>query len=177
MSFYQSDLRHIADLIEGGLLLDGFASNALCDVSARNERGERLDNGDDPNAVAWDLRSHIERLIKSPVERLGVMAELWVSAPDALIDRLRETVEPPIDVDRAMRFAWQVVDGCELDADVYDEDWESGDNAGVGSQSALAATLCEGVQRAGAGLAPADVIVGWLRKTANAQFNTRAIAV
>lgn len=177
MSFYQSDLRHIADLIEGGLSLDGSASLTLCDVSARDERGEQLDDGDDPDAVAWDLRSHIERLIKSPVERLGVMAELWVSAPDALIDRLRDAVEPSIDVDRAMAFAWQVADGCELDDDVYDEDWEGGDYAGLGSQSALAAALCDGVQRAGAGLVPADVIVGWLRKTANAQFNTRAIAV
>lgn len=177
MSFFQSDLRHIADLIEGGLSLDGSASLTLCDVSARDERGEQLDSGDDPNAVAWDLRSHIERLVKSPYERLGVIAELWVTAPDALIDRLRAAVEPGMDVDRAMRFAWQVVEGCELDDDVYDEDWESGDSAGPDSQSALAAALCEGIRRAGAGLVPADVIVGWLRRTANAQFNTRAVAV
>lgn len=176
MSYYQSILRLIADDIERGLLLDGSSSLTLSvGAPARDEFGEALDNGDDPNAVAWDLRSHLERHIKSPEERLGVMAEIWVSAPDAFVDLLRAESGSADVIDAAMGFSWSVVEGCDLEEDVFEYDWEGGDHDGAGSASYLAAEICHGVNRAGEGLLPADVLIGVLRRAANSQFGTRAV--
>lgn len=56
-------------------MLDGSVSLAISvRALARDERGAALDNGDGPNAAAWDLRVNLERHIKPPAERLGVMA-------------------------------------------------------------------------------------------------------
>lgn len=75
MRYYCSDFRRIADYMEGGFVLDGSVSLAISvRALARDERGDALDNGDAPDAAAWDLRAHLDRHIKSPEERLGVMA-------------------------------------------------------------------------------------------------------
>lgn len=174
MSYYQSTLRLIADDIERGLLLDGSSSLTLSvGAPARDELGEALDNGADPNAVAWDRRSHLERHIKSPAERLGVMADIWGSAPDVFVDLLRAESGSTDVIDAAMGFSWSVVEGCEIDDDIFEQDWEGGDHDVRGSASYLAAEICHGVIRAGEGLLPADVLIGALRKAANSQFATQ----
>lgn len=170
MGYYGCELSAIADAIEAGLSGDGLVSAALSvGASARDAKGNQLDNGDDPAAAAWDLRSHLERFLKSSGERLDAMAELWLAAPASFIDAMGEDLLKSggcASAKDVSAFCGVVLSGEDPLDDVSEFDWEAGDCAVYpGSRSELAAALRHALDRAPELMSAADM-AKWLRSAA-----------
>lgn len=174
MGHYADILGDIADEIERGLYDGGARSEALSfGAGSRDSCGCEADGADDPWAVAWDLRRHLERWLDQPSARLGAMAELLLGVTDEIDARIRAgfasgavayEIPPAWASYGALRgFAARVLAG-EEDNRIWDYDWEGDEfDSYEGSESELGALLCDCLDFVCDGSVGARVIMDWLR--------------